>query len=411
MPSASGSGPALVTVVGIGADGWRGLSGAGRAALRSAQVLLGGPRQLALVPAPQRPPVTVAWPSPLLAHLPRLLDRYRGQHVVVLASGDPMHFGIGGTLVRLLGADRVRAVPHPSAVSLACARLGWPIEEVDVISAVGRPVQLIHPWIQPERRLLVLSAGTHTPGEVARLLTARGFGPSTCMVLEQLGGERERLHTATAQDWAETELDPLNVVAVHCRAEQDTAPLPRVPGLPDDAYQHDGQLTKREVRAITLARLGPLPGQLLWDVGAGSGSIAIEWARTHPQCRAIAVEKHPRRAQRIAVNAAALGVPGVQVVTGTAPGALAGLDPPDAVFVGGGVTADGLVDLVWAALRPGGRLVVNAVTVESEAVLAGWHARFGGELTRITISRAAPVGGFTGWRPMMPVTQWVVHRR
>ncbi|MFV2018616.1 precorrin-6y C5,15-methyltransferase (decarboxylating) subunit CbiE [Micromonospora sp. LOL_023] len=403
-------GPAMVTVVGIGADGWDGLSGAGRAALRVATVLMGSRRQIDLIPVPHRPAATVAWPTPLLTHLPGLIDEQRGQHVAVLASGDPMHYGIGSTLVRLLGTERVRAVPHPSATSLTCARLGWPIEEVDVISTVGRPVQLLHPWIQPHRRLVVLSSGADTPGEVAGLLTSRGYGPSALTVLEQLGGVRERVRTVAAQDWSGPAPDPLNVVAVQCRAEPHIVPLPRVPGLPDDTYQHDGQLTKREVRAITLARLGPLPGHLLWDIGAGSGSIAIEWARTHPQCRSIAVEQDPQRARRIVDNATALGVPGVRVVTGTAPDSLAGLDPPDAVFVGGGVTTYGLLDTAWSALRPGGRLVVNAVTLESEAVLADWYARFGGDLARITINRAAPVGGFTGWRPLMPVTQWVVHR-
>ncbi|MFY1649987.1 precorrin-6y C5,15-methyltransferase (decarboxylating) subunit CbiE [Solwaraspora sp. WMMB762] len=405
------SGPAVVTVVGIGADGWDGLSGAGRSALRAATALLGSRRQIELIPPPERPAATGTWPTPLLAHLPRLLDEHRGQHLAVLASGDPMHYGIGGTLVRLLGPDRVRAVPHPSVVSLACARLGWPVEEVDVVSAVGRPVQLLHPLIHPGRRLLVLSAGTTTPGEVAGLLTARGYGPSPLTVLEQLGGVREQLRTATAQDWGGLDVDPLNVVAVDCRAEPGTPPLPRVPGLPDDVYQHDGQLTKREIRAVTLARLGPLPGQLLWDIGAGSGSIAIEWSRAHPQCRAVAVEHDPRRAERIAANAATLGVPGITVVAAAAPQALVGLDPPDAVFVGGGVTTTGLLDAAWSALRPGGRLVANAVTMESEVLLADWYARHGGDLTRIAISRAAPVGGFTGWRPAMPVTQWVVHRR
>lgn len=401
----------MVTVVGIGADGWDGLSGAGRAALRGAVVLMGSRRQIDLIPPQHRPQNTVVWPTPLLSHLPRLLDEQPGQHVAVLASGDPMHYGIGGTLIRLLGPERVRAVPHPSAISLACARLGWPIEEVDVISAVGRPVQLLQPWLQPQRRLLVLSAGARTPGEVAGMLTANGYGPSELTVLEQLGGARERVRTVAAQDFSDFAPDPLNVVAVVCRAEPDTAPLPRVPGLPDDAYQHDGQLTKREVRAITLARLGPIPGQLLWDIGAGSGSICIEWARTHPQCRAIAVEHDPQRARRIAENAESLGVPGVRVVTAPAPDALADLEPPDAVFVGGGVTTSGLLEAAWSALRPGGRLVVNAVTMESEAVLAQWYARVGGDLTRIAINRAAPVGGFTGWRPLMPVTQWVVRRR
>jgi len=404
------TGPSLVTVVGIGVDGWDGLSGAGRAALRSAQVLMGGSRQLELIPDGERPADIVTWPSPLLAHLPELLRAHDGRMVAVLASGDPMHFGIGGTLVRLLGTARIRAVPHPSAVSLACARLGWPVEDIDVISAVGRPVESLLPWVQPGRRLLVLSAGAQTPTAVARLLTARSYGRSELTVLEQLGGGRERMVPGIARDWPDPRLDPLNVIAVHCHPDPGGIPLPRVPGLPDEAYQHDGQLTKREVRAITLARLAPTPGQLLWDIGAGSGSIAIEWLRSHPSCQAVAVENRPDRAERIATNCAALGVPGLRIVTGTAPDSLAGLDPPDAVFVGGGVTVPGLLEAAWAALRSGGRLVVNAVTMESEQIVAGWYGRLGGELTRIAINRAAPVGGFTGWRPMLPVTQWTVTR-
>ncbi|MQY04722.1 precorrin-6y C5,15-methyltransferase (decarboxylating) subunit CbiE [Actinomadura macrotermitis] len=379
------------SVVGIGADGWAGLAEPSRDALRTAEVIFGGGRQLDLLPSS----VTgerVAWPSPMLPALEGLLAAHEGRRIAVLASGDPMFYGIGGTLVRLLGADRLRVLPHPSSVSLACARLGWPLEETEVVSAVGRPVEALRAVLAPGRRVLVLSAGADTPARIAELA-----GDAELTVLERLGAPDERvgpLHDA---------VDPLNIVAVRCG---DAPALPRVPGLPDDAYEHDGQLTKREIRAITLAALAPLPGQLLWDVGGGAGSIGIEWMRAHPSCRAVAVEAVPERAARITANAAALGVPALRVVTGRAPGALAGLPAPDAVFVGGGVTAPGMIDACWAALRPGGRLVVNAVTLESEQVVAAGRARLGGDLTRIAINRAAPVGGFTGWRAMMPVTQW-----
>jgi precorrin-6B C5,15-methyltransferase / cobalt-precorrin-6B C5,C15-methyltransferase len=314
--------------------------------------------------------------------------------------------GVGSSLVRLHGADAVTVLPAPSSVTLACARLGWAVEETQVVPVVGRPVDLLVPHLAPGRRLLVLGSGTGTPAEVAALLADRGFGASRLTALAQLGGPDERRFTGRAADWPHAETDPLVLTAVEVVADPGTVPLPTVPGLPDDAYAHDGQLTKRDVRAVTLARLAPLPGQLLWDVGAGAGSIGVEWMRVHPSCRALAVESHPERAERIAANAARLGVPGLRVVRGRAPEALAGLPRPDAVFVGGGATATGVLDACWAALGPGGRLVVNAVTVESEALLAQWRARAGGSLTRLSVTSAEPVGTFTGWRPAMPVTIW-----
>ncbi|MDT5039609.1 MAG: precorrin-6B C5,15-methyltransferase / cobalt-precorrin-6B C5,C15-methyltransferase, partial [Actinoplanes sp.] len=337
--------------------------------------------------------------------LPGLLAARPGPARCVLASGDPMFHGIGVTLVRLLGAERVRVLPHPSSVSLAAARLGWPLAEVDVLSLVTAPVAELHPLVHPGRRILVLSRDSSTPAQVAQLLTDRGYGDSTMTVLGALGGPAETIVSAPAADFAAT-VDPLNVVAIACAGAGRAVPLG--PGLSDDLYASDGQLTKREVRAITLAMLGPQPGELLWDVGAGSGSIAIEWMRSHRACRAIAIESHPERAARIAGNAAALGVPALRVVQATAPDALAGLPTPAAVFIGGGLTRDGLVEACLAALPSGARLVANAVTVESEAVLAGLHAKLGGELTRIAVNRAAPVGGFTGWRPMLPVTIWAL---
>ncbi|QXJ20261.1 precorrin-6y C5,15-methyltransferase (decarboxylating) subunit CbiE [Actinomadura graeca] len=386
-----------VTVVGIGADGWDGLAAPAREAFRDAEVVMGGARQLGLLPdglAAERVP----WPSPMLPALPGLFEAHRGRRIAVAASGDPLFYGVGSTLVGLLG--RVRVLPHPSSVSLACARLGWPVEDTEVVSAVGRPLAALNAVLAPGRRVLVLSAGAGTPARVAALLEERGYGGSGLTVLERLGAPDERV--GPLRDG----VDALNIVAVRCRGEG----VSLVPGLPDAAYDHDGQLTKREVRAITLARLGPVPGELLWDVGAGAGSVAVEWMRAHRSCRAVAVERDPGRAARIEANAASHGVPGLRVVTGAAPAALGGLPPPDAVFVGGGATAPGLLDACWDALRPGGRLVVNAVTVESEQVVAEARGRLGGELTRIAISRAAPVGGFTGWRPMMPVTQWTAVR-
>ncbi|QFG20346.1 precorrin-6y C5,15-methyltransferase (decarboxylating) subunit CbiE [Actinomadura sp. WMMB 499] len=385
-----------VTVVGIGADGWDGLGGPAREAVRAAEVLVGGARQLGMLPDVAAECVAVAWPSPMLPALPALFEEHRGRRVVVVASGDPMFFGVGTTLVRLLGAANVRVLPHVSSVSLACARLGWSLEDTDVVTAVGRPLSALSRLLAPGRRVLVLSADAGTPGEVADLLAERGFGASEVTVLERLGGPDERVGPPRA------DVAALNIVAVHCRG----AGVQVVPGLPDDAYDHDGQLTKREVRAITLARLAPVPGELLWDVGAGAGSIAVEWMRAHRACRAVAVEALVSRADGIRTNAERLGVPGLRVVVGEAPEALEGLDEPDAVFVGGGATVAGLIDACWAALRPGGRLVANAVTLESESALLEARGRLGGDLTRIEVSRAGPVGGFTGWRAKMPVTQW-----
>ncbi|MFH8679000.1 precorrin-6y C5,15-methyltransferase (decarboxylating) subunit CbiE [Streptomyces lydicus] len=410
--------PDRLTVVGIGADGWAGLPAASRQALCDADVLIGGARQLALLPdgcAGERVP----WPSPLRPAVAGLLATHAGRRVCVLASGDPMFYGIGRTLTEVLaesaaespgpagsGHPGLRVLPHPSSVSYACARLGWPVEDTEVVTLVGRPAENLLRALYDGHRLLVLSAGTGTPAEVAALLRAHGFGPTRMRVLEQLGGERERLTEGVAADWDAPPADPLNVLALDLARAPGTPPLSTVPGLPDTAYEHDGQLTKRHVRAATLAALAPAPGELLWDIGGGSGSIAVEWLRAHRGCRAVSVERDAVRAERIGRNARSLGVPALRVVHGPAPAALAGLPTPDAVFIGGGLTAPGLLDACWEALPPGGRLVANTVTLESEALLADRYRQHGGELVRLAVSHAVPVGGFTGWRQAMPVTQW-----
>lgn len=404
----------VVTVVGIGADGWDGLAAAPRAALRDAEVLIGGPRQLALLPEDECPAQRVHWPSPLRPAVPGLLAAHEGRRVCVLASGDPMFHGIGRALGEVLGPERLRVLPHPSSVSHAAARLGWPLEDCRVVTLVTRPLATLAAALHDGRRLLVLSAGAHTPAQVAGLLRERGFGPTPMRVLEQLGdtGGRERVVAGVADTWDEPAGDPLNVVALECRRAGGALRLGAVPGLPDEAYEHDGQLTKRYVRAATLAALAPAPGELLWDIGGGSGSVAVEWLRTDPSCRAVTVERDAGRAARIERNAERLGVPapGLRVVTGAAPGALDGLPAPDAVFVGGGLTEPGLLEACWAALPVGGRLVANTVTLESEAVLGGWRARVGGELVRLAVAHAAPVGAYTAWRPGLPVTQWSAVR-
>ncbi|MDX6720426.1 MAG: precorrin-6B C5,15-methyltransferase / cobalt-precorrin-6B C5,C15-methyltransferase [Solirubrobacteraceae bacterium] len=395
---------ARIAVVGIGADGWGGLAEAARAAILAADEIVGSARQLALLP-PGAAAATRTWPSPMDPLLDELADRTSGS-ACVLASGDPMLHGIGATLARRLGPRRLDVHPHPSAFALACARLAWPAAEVELVSAVARPPETVARVLAPGRRVVVFATGESGAAAVARVLCARGFGPSRLVVLEQLGGRAERVVDATAETWGDAPADPLHAIAIECRAEPGTPPLPRTPGLPDGAYGGDGQLTKRHVRAITLASLAPLPGQLLWDVGAASGSIGIEWLRAEPSARAIAIEARPDRAERAAANALRLGVPELDVRAGHAPQALAGLPRPDAVFVGGGLSTPGLVEACWGALRPGGRIVANAVTLEGEQALAGARAAHGGQLDRIEIAHAEPLGAFTGWRAQLPVVQW-----
>lgn len=401
----------LVTVVGIGADGWDGLAATSQAALRGADVVVGGKRHLDYLPA-EVAAERVPLPSPLVPALPGLLAAHAGRTLCLLASGDPMFYGIGATLTREAPDVRLRVLPHLSSAALACAKLGWPAEDVEVVSAVGRPLAAVRALLAPSRRLLILSAGVDTPGELAALLTDAGFGASRLAVLSRLGGPDAAVVTGTAAGWDATAgaYDALNLVAVACGSD-DAVPLrSRVPGLPDEAYDHDGQLTKREVRAVTLARLAPLPGQLLWDVGGGAGSIGIEWMRSERSARAVSIEERPDRSERIVANAVALGVPDLQVVTGAAPDALKDLPAPDAVFVGGGAGDPGVLDACWDALRPGGRLVVNAVTLQTEALVLERQAELGGDLVKLAISRTAAVGGFTVWRPQAPVTQWTVRK-
>ena len=397
-----------LSVVGIGEDGWDGLSPAARALVEGAELLAGGARHLSLVPEFPRQE-RLAWPSPLSDAYPALLER-RGRRVCVLASGDPSWYGIGATLSRIVPAAETLVVPAPSSFSLAAARMGWPLQESVCLTVHGRPLELVIPHLQPNARLLVLSWDGTTPAKLAALLRSRGFGPSRITALEAMGGPRERLVSATADGWEAERIADLNTLAVECVAVPGARSLPRTPGLPDDWFEHDGQITKREVRAVTLSWLAPRRGELLWDVGAGSGSIGVEWMLSDPTNRAIAIEHKEDRAARIPANAAAFGVPGLELVRGKAPEALTGLPAPDAVFIGGGLTNGGVLDACWTALKPGGRIVANAVTLESEAMLIATHMRLGGQLSQIAVSRAAPIGGFMGWRPLMPVTLWLAEK-
>ncbi|HEV2676499.1 MAG TPA: precorrin-6y C5,15-methyltransferase (decarboxylating) subunit CbiE [Aliidongia sp.] len=390
-----------LTIVGIGEDGELGAEA--RAALDRADLLVGGTRHLALVPAGRA--ARRAWPSPMLPLVEEILTGPRSAQVVVLASGDPMLHGVGATFTARLDAGEYRIIPQVSAFSLACARLGWPQADVTLVSAVGKSLDLMRVAVQPGRRLALYGA---VAGEVAAMLTEMGYGPSGMVVFDRLGGPAEARRDGIAHHWVHPAGEDLAVVAVTCLPDEATRPLSTLAGLPDEAFDSDGQMTKREVRAATLARLAPLPGQLLWDVGAGTGTIGIEWSRAHPSCRAVAVERRADRAQRITANARTLGVPALRVVEGELPGALDGLPAPDAVFIGGGIGTPGLVDRCWAALKPGGRLVANVVTVTGEATLAQWHQSLGGDLIRIAVARARPVGGMLGWKSLAPVTQWAI---
>ncbi|CAB3752038.1 Precorrin-6Y C(5,15)-methyltransferase [decarboxylating] [Paraburkholderia humisilvae] len=396
----NGRAPVWLTVVGIGDDGFAGLTRAARRALFDASVIYGGARHLAMLPARLRAR-RERWPTPF--DIEPLL-REQDAPVCVLASGDPMQFGIGATLARHIGAERMRVLPAPSSLSLAAARLGWPLQDVVAVSVVGRPLAAILASLHDGARLLVLSNDGATPAAIAACVTARGFGATKMTVFEHLGGSLERRIDGLAYAWHTAQCAALNLIALDCKTSGDGPRVALTPGLPDDAFLHDGQLTKRDVRALTLARLAPAPRELLWDVGAGCGSIGIEWMRAHPSCRAIAIEAHAERQRFIERNRDALGVPALQLVAGAAPAALAGLTLPDAVFIGGGVTVPGVFDACWSALRCGGRLIANAVTLEGEAVLAECRKRHGGTLTRIALADAQPLGGFETWRPALPIT-------
>ncbi len=395
-----------LSVIGIGEDGLAGLSPAAHMLIETAQTLVGGARHLAMVPGGGAE--RLLWRQPLADTLTDIEAR-RGTRLVVLASGDPLWYGVGVVLARHFRREEMTIVPQPSAFSLAAARLGWALAECTALSLHGRPLDSLRLHLAPGRHCLVLSEDRTTPRQVAGLLAATGWGPSRMSVFDHLGGKREAVHHGTAQDWGERNSTDLNTIALECNMEPGARPLSLLAGLPDDAFEHDGQLTKREIRAVTLARLAPLPGETLWDIGAGCGSIAIEWLRATQGGAAIAVERNPERAAIIARNAAALGVPGLQIIADAAPQSLAKipreLAQPDAIFVGGGIGEAGLLPALWAALRPGGRLVANVVSLEGERAILDWQARQGGELVRIALSRAEPLGAYHAWRPLMPVTQ------
>jgi precorrin-6Y C5,15-methyltransferase (decarboxylating) len=383
-----------------------GLSPVAQKLLASAELVVGGKRHLSLAKMLIRGR-TLAWPSPIGDALPEI-EKHRGRPVVVLASGDPFHYGVGDLLLRYISAAETLCLPNASAFSLAAARLGWSLQDVALVSLHGRALEGIVRHLQPGARVLALSWDGETPAKLATFLAERGMGSSELTVLEAMGGPSERVRSTTAAGFYLTDVAPLNTIALQVTAAADATVLPLTPGLDDSLFEHDGQLTKREVRAITVSALAPRQGELLWDVGLGAGSVAIEWLLRHPSLKAIGIESEPQRAARANRNAAVLGTPDLQIVQKRAPEAFAGLPSPDAVFLGGGLSNPGLFEAAWTALKPGGRLVANAVSIQSEARLIECFQRHGGELVRLEVSKAgkAGTGGVFVWRPAAPIVQW-----
>ncbi|MEL6571879.1 MAG: precorrin-6y C5,15-methyltransferase (decarboxylating) subunit CbiE [Pseudomonadota bacterium] len=393
-------------IVGIGEDGLDGLTPATRAVVEAAEVIMGAERHhnLAVGPDAER----ISWPSPFDAMIDTIRG-LKGRRAVVLVTGDPLWFSVGARIGRAIDPAEIVYHPQLSAFQLAAARMGWSLPDVETLTVHGRPVEQMIAFIQPDARLLVLTTGEETPSQIARYLAERGFGKSKLTVLAAMGGKDEARFEGLAESWAHT-VPSFNTLAVECVAAPDAALVPRVPGLSDALFQSDGTMTKQEVRAATVAKLMPMRGALLWDIGCGCGSVAIEWMRAARYAQAIGIEPRADRRAMAAANALALGTPKLEIVEGEAPTAIDGLAAPDAIFIGGGLSQT-TFEAAWAALRPLGRLVANAVTLESEATLMGLYQQFGGDLVKLNVHRAEPVGRLTGWRPAMPVTQWSLVKR
>ncbi|MEM1298307.1 MAG: precorrin-6y C5,15-methyltransferase (decarboxylating) subunit CbiE [Pseudomonadota bacterium] len=404
-------------IIGIGEDGVAGLSSGARTALEQAETIIGGERHHALTPDIKAN--RIAWPHPFGALIHEITSR-RGKRLVILATGDPLWYSIGARIAHAIPPTEITYHPQLSAFQWAAARMGWSLADTETLTAHGRPTEQVIPWFWPGARLLVLTAGAETPGEVARLLADRGYGTSEMTVLGALGGPTETRFEAEAITWANSDpaeiLPAFNTLAINCKGRPEH-PLGRTPGLMDDAFTHDGKMTKRTVRAATLARLMPARGAVLWDIGIGCGSVAIEWMRAAPDTIALGLDPNTERLAIARENALNLGAPRLELMQASAPegldhipapeGTKPDLRRPDAVFIGGGLSED-TFERCWAALREGGRLVANAVTLQSETVLLALYAKHGGELSRIQTATASPVGGLSGWRPAMAVTQWAL---
>ena len=408
-------------VIGIGEDGWDDLAADSRELLYESEIVLGGERHLKMLPEDWEGE-RIVWSSPIREAVSKIVSWRPSESgsvkkVAVMASGDPLCYGIATKLLRHLPIEEMWIKPALSTFSLICSRVGWSLPDVETLTIHGRPVEMLHPFVQPGAKLLVLNKDEGSPKQAAELLTARGFGKSEITVLEHLGGSKERQFSGQADSWSHPEVAALNTMALECIPDANANVLARIPGLPDDAFLHDGQLTKRGIRAITLSRLMPIVDQVLWDVGAGCGSVAIEWMRTNPRCKAVAIEKSESRLKLIQQNASELGVPMLNIVSGNAPEALNNLPAPDAIFIGGGLSAGNMLEICWNALKPGGRLVANAVTLESEQKLLQWQnenaGKFAatGDLTRLAVSHVEKIGKFQGWKTLRSVTQLAVIKK
>ena len=405
-------------IIGIGEDGWDDLAADSKELLYEAEIVFGGERHLKMIPEDWEGE-RIVWPSPIRDAVTKIVswrpaESGSGKIVAVMASGDPLCYGIAAKLLRHLPIEEIWIKPALTTFSLICSRVGWSLPDVETLTIHGRPVEMLHPFVQPGAKLLVLNKDEGSPKQTAKLLNARGFGKSRITVLEHLGGIKERQFSGKADSWNHPEGATLNAMALECIPESNATILSRIPGLPDEAFFHDGQLTKREIRAVSLSRLMPVVDQVLWDVGAGCGSVAIEWMRTSPRCRAVAIEKSKSRLKLIEQNSQELGVPMLQIISGSAPEVLADLPAPDAVFIGGGLSSGNLLQTCWTALKPGGRLVANAVTLEGEQKLLQWQnenagkSGASGDLTRLSISRAEKIGRFQGWKEIRSVIQLAV---
>lgn len=391
-----------LSVIGVTEEGGDSLTPSAIELVRSAEVLIGGQRHLDMFPEAQAEKLN--WTRPL-KHLAERIGEFQDRRTVVLATGDPLNFGIAAKLLQIVPIEETLIIPAPSAFSLVAARMGWSLPDVECITLHGRPAERLLAWPEPALKIIALSGDAETPPRVARMLVDAGYGQSRMTVFGHAGGPRETRTSGVAADWG-AEIPDLNTMAIECVADEGTVSTGRTAGLPDDMFEHDGKMTKREIRAITLSRLAPVRGGLLWDVGSGCGSVGIEWMRAAPEARAIGVEPDTSRRDMAAKNAAQLGVPEFRQIDGLAPEALTGLTQPTAIFIGGGTSHPEVIDACWTALPSGGRLVANAVTLEGQAVIMAAHRNIGGDLIRIGIDRASPVGDMTGWRPAMPVTQW-----
>lgn len=397
-----------LTIIGIGDDGWNGLSCRQQESIAAAQHIFGGERHLGFLPS-QFKDKTKKWPSPFIKGIDEVLA-LKGQNVVVLASGDPMFFGAGATFLRKLPIDDVRVLPHPSSFSLAAARLGWALQDVACLSVHGRPIRSVIGYLQPNSYLIILSENKNSPSALAKLLQEKGFGASRLTVMEHLNGPKERIRSQQADQYSLDDCEDLNLVAIHCLANNEKAGYPCCSGLADEMFLNDGQLTKQDIRAVTMAHLAPKCGEVLWDVGAGCGSISVEWVRAAKGARAYAVEKNAKRQEFILKNADHFGVIGVQLIRGEAPSVLGDIEKPDAIFIGGGFTHPNLFDYCWDSLKAGGRLVVNAVTLETVALLQKKAAKINARLIQLSLSEALPLGNFHVWRSALPITMMIAHK-